>query len=133
MVCFSEWDEGIHLLPDQVKRRLNGEKIKPDAIAVDAAAQTATVVGSGAEPYDVTLSGCTCSDFYNRGLPCKHMYRLAQELGLLDPWPVMNFEGQIALYKTMADEIMRWMREYVNGNITPEKYVKIYDALMSRK
>ena len=110
MVCFSEWDEGIHLLPDQVKRRLNGEKIKPDAIAVDAAAQTATVVGSGAEPYDVTLSGCTCSDFYNRGLQCKHMYRLAQELGLL-----------------------RWMREYVNGNITPEKYVKIYDALMSRK
>lgn len=133
MGCFSEWDESVHLSPDQVKRRLNGEKIKPGAIVVDAAAQTATVDGSGAEPYDVTLSGCTCSDFYSRGLPCKHMYRLAQELGLLVPWPTVNRKGERALYNEMGREVDRWMREYENGNISPEKYVKICDALLSRK
>lgn len=30
--------------------------------------------------YEVTLSECTCPDFEERGLPCKHMYRLFYEL-----------------------------------------------------
>jgi len=31
-----------------------------------------------------TLESCTCPDFKERKLPCKHMYRLASELGLIE-------------------------------------------------
>lgn len=33
--------------------------------------------------YETTLKNCSCGDFIRRQLPCKHMYRLAAELGLL--------------------------------------------------
>ena len=33
--------------------------------------------------YKTTLSGCTCSDFITRKVPCKHMYRLALELNII--------------------------------------------------
>ena len=35
MVWSEIWDSSIHSLPEQVKRRLNGEKIKGDAITVN--------------------------------------------------------------------------------------------------
>lgn len=31
--------------------------------------------------YHTTLTSCTCPDFKERNVPCKHMYRLANELG----------------------------------------------------
>lgn len=34
--------------------------------------------------YHTTLTSCTCPDFAERQLPCKHMYRLAEELGYFD-------------------------------------------------
>jgi len=34
--------------------------------------------------YQTTLSDCTCGDFQERKLPCKHIYRLAVELGLIE-------------------------------------------------
>lgn len=34
--------------------------------------------------YKTTLNNCTCVDFNRRKLPCKHIYRLAIELGLID-------------------------------------------------
>ena len=43
----------------------------------------ATIKGSKNNRYTVTLNSCTCSDFQNRNVICKHMYRLALELGLL--------------------------------------------------
>jgi len=33
--------------------------------------------------YHVTLDDCTCPDYQSRHIPCKHMYRLALQLGLL--------------------------------------------------
>lgn len=32
--------------------------------------------------YEVTLDECQCRDWYMRRLPCKHIYRLAHELGI---------------------------------------------------
>ena len=34
--------------------------------------------------YETTLSSCTCYDFTERQLPCKHIYRLAVELGIIE-------------------------------------------------
>ena len=40
------------------------------------------IKGSGKQAYEVYLENCTCMDFMRRKLPCKHMYRLAHELGV---------------------------------------------------
>ena len=43
------------------------------------------IYGSNGEVYDVTLDSCTCDDFKHRHIPCKHMLKLALEVGLLSP------------------------------------------------
>ena len=39
--------------------------------------------GTSGAVYHTTLNVCTCPDFQHRHQPCKHMYRIALELGLL--------------------------------------------------
>lgn len=118
-----------HDEPDQIKRRLTAEKIKACAVKVDTDMQTATIQGSEAEPYVVTLNSCTCIDYTMRGLPCKHMYRLAQELGLQLPWPARNDAKVKKLKNNTEDELELWRKAYFCGEIAPQKYVKIVEAL----
>lgn len=68
----------IHLEPEQQKRQLSATKIPIKNINKDT--QTANI-----NDYDVSLRDCTCRDFKTRTKPCKHMYRLAYELGYLTP------------------------------------------------
>lgn len=49
-----------------------------------AETRVATFVGHDGGQYQTTLIACSCPDFEERGLPCKHMYWLAQQLGLDD-------------------------------------------------
>lgn len=45
-----------------------------------------TVLSSdGDNEYTVSCSRCTCQDFANRQLPCKHMYAVMLEQGILSP------------------------------------------------
>lgn len=51
---------------------------------IDEEAKVATFPGSEGELYSASLSGCTCTDFHMNlagERPCKHMIRLAMELG----------------------------------------------------
>lgn len=43
----------------------------------------ASIRGSSGNVYCTTLSDCTCPDFQFRHTPCKHMYYLACDMGLL--------------------------------------------------
>ena len=60
---------------EQLIRQSRAMDLKMDH--VDFAAQTGTI-----KNYVVTLESCTCPDFQRRQRPCKHMYRLAMELGI---------------------------------------------------
>ena len=80
---FGPWDASIHLQPDQIKRRERAQRADVTPDSVDPVSQSCVIRGSGAAPYQVTLSSCTCSDFVKRNLPCKHIYRLAAELKLI--------------------------------------------------
>ena len=52
---------------------------------MDEDAKTAQFSSTSILPYyDTTLSSCTCADFEKRKLPCKHIYRLAVELNLIE-------------------------------------------------
>lgn len=55
--------------------------VTPTRIDIDS--QTGEFKGSGKTPYIATLRNCSCGDFIRRKQPCKHIYRLAIELGLI--------------------------------------------------
>lgn len=65
--------------------------------------QIATIVGSTGK-YITTLSNCECDSFTKEHVPCKHMYKLAYTLGLLNPLPKINeskiipFVGELLKY-----------------------------------
>lgn len=72
--------KSVHNTPDQERRvdRAYHADNAPLSISVED--------GSGkfqgrSDRYETTLEHCTCMDFCRRNLPCKHMYRLAIELG----------------------------------------------------
>lgn len=83
-MTFGNWTENLHNDQAQQKRMVSAQSANATPSCVDKDCQTAIFPGSGAVPYSTTLNSCTCVDFARRRLPCKHIYRLAIELGLLD-------------------------------------------------
>ncbi len=78
---WEKWASNIHDEEDQLTRqkRAWGCYVKK----VDRNQGIAQMSGSGTF-YTTTLEACTCPDFAKRDLPCKHMYRLAMEMGLIE-------------------------------------------------
>ena len=76
--------DDIHKHPDQIKRIQSAKSSKVAPLSIDRASQSGLFSGSGKNPYETTLTSCTCRDYFVRRLPCKHMYRLMMELDLLD-------------------------------------------------
>lgn len=78
---WEKWND-VHSEPDQVKRLDSAKKADLTPVSVNTEDGTARFKSKRGE-YVVSLDSCTCADFAMRGLPCKHMYRLALELGLV--------------------------------------------------
>lgn len=131
-MTFGKWDEAIHDGYEQIKRISYLKNIKPENIVVDCSSETAKVNGSNGI-YDVSLNNCTCYDFMERQLPCKHMYRLAHELGYLDDLPKPNRKAVKEFKDNIPNEVERYKSLYLNGAISIEKFVKITNALKSGK
>lgn len=77
MEFFSVDCDHIHEEPDQLKRIKSALKLKMDSIDFDN--RTGKI-----KDYEVSLDRCTCIDFGRRHKPCKHIYRLALELGIFN-------------------------------------------------
>lgn len=78
---FGKWI-GVNDAPDQIKRLESAKKAActPLGVSVD---ECCGVFSGSHGTYNTTLSDCTCVDFIRRKLPCKHIFRLAIELGEL--------------------------------------------------
>lgn len=127
---FGNWDSDIHNNYEQVKRIGWIKRIKPENATINSDKKTAKIIGTDGT-YTVTLDKCTCNDFAIRRLPCKHIYYLAFELGLLDDLPEIDKKAAKAFKKTIPDEIERFKELYLNGSISLEKFDKIAKALQS--
>lgn len=77
---WSQWDS-CHDLPDQKKRIDSSKKAELTPISLSIEECTGYFAGSRSK-YRTTLVSCECIDFIRRKMPCKHMYRLATELGV---------------------------------------------------
>ncbi len=81
---WSDWDYSIHADKAQINRQ-GYAMTYPFTFKVNKSKQTARFSSSTDLPYyDTTLSTCNCYDFQERKLPCKHIYRLAVELGIIE-------------------------------------------------
>lgn len=130
-MIFGSWDSQVHDTIDQLKRICSSRKISSSKIVIDCVNQTATISGSASTPYNVSLTHCDCSDFNVRGLPCKHIYRLALDLGYLSDLPVHDKE--LSKSFDVRLEIERYHELYLNGVLSVENYVKIADTLSKIK
>lgn len=78
------WDVSIHAGQAQIERQ-GRAMTYPFSFKINRSAQAGTFSSTSDLPfYSTTLSECNCYDFQNRHLPCKHMYRLAVELGIIE-------------------------------------------------
>ena len=73
-------DDDIDNHPEQLKRQKSALDKKCTPVEIDRENKTAVFSGSGKSPYKTTTDTCTCRDYFTRRLPCKHIYRLRQEL-----------------------------------------------------
>lgn len=76
---WKKWD-GLHDTADQKKRLERAYHADNTPLSVSHDDGTGQFQGSSGR-YDTDLEKCTCVDFVRRKQPCKHMYRLAIELG----------------------------------------------------
>ena len=55
---------------------------------------SAMILGESGQVYQTSLHSCSCPDFQARHQPCKHMYRLALELGCLLSFDSSSLEAE---------------------------------------
>ena len=80
---WNSWDSEIHESPDSQKRIKSAKNAKLTPIHLDTTDGYAYFQG-GHGRYETFLDYCPCGDFRRRKLHCKHIYRLAMELGLFE-------------------------------------------------
>lgn len=91
--------------------------------------ETQTVCIEGSDLYTASLEKCSCADFERRGLPCKHMIRLALELGYSFDVPV--FDPYFAAEYDVQEDIERLTKRWESGQLTLDALTKCITALNS--
>lgn len=111
---WNQW-EGCHDSADQQKRQASASKSACTPIEINFITHTGKFQGSSGN-HTTSLVHCSCIDFNRRRLPCKHMYRLAMELGLMEsdfasntsdiPHPVKKQKllDSISIIESLSDE-----------------------------
>ena len=66
---------------------------------------SATITTKSNNTYHTTLESCDCPDFQNRHHICKHMYRLAMELGLLIGTSTEEITDKILVLNSQLENI----------------------------
>lgn len=131
VATFSEFPPEFHEEIDQLRRRVNAKKIKADKIVKTYSCYHVT--GSSGDVYETTLDSCTCVDYLGRNVPCKHIYRIALENGLINDLPEVSKKASKAFDELSDDHIAYFRKLYDQGAISTEKFLKIVDAITKGK
>lgn len=79
----SSWDSSIHESDYAAKRINSAKSAKLTPVKIDPSDCYGYFQGAHGR-YETWLDSCPCGDFRRSRLPCKHIYRLAIELGIMD-------------------------------------------------
>jgi len=94
------YGESFHCTNEQYfrfQRSMNPEKMGR-IVSMDKQRMRMQITGSyhPEQIYNVHLNHCNCNDFKERHLPCKHIYRLALELGIVTPqWDLSGLTPEV--------------------------------------
>lgn len=80
---WAKWDPAQHETEYAQKRIKSAQSAKLTPIKIDHEDMYGYFQGSSGR-YETWLDQCPCVDFHRSKLPCKHIYRLAMELGVFD-------------------------------------------------
>lgn len=87
--------------------------------------------------YKVSLSSCDCEDFAKSGLPCKHIYKLALELGIIDKdWDISGIPHELRytidslLYSDMESFLKLLLNYPSTGDLFKVKKHDVPDCLI---
>lgn len=101
------YDKDTHNTEEQLKRQKSALRLNVQSI--DKENNTGVI-----NDYKVSLDGCSCRDYFVRRLPCKHMYRLAHEVGVftlvgkvVDDKTVKNFKEARAAKKEFYESLLQ--------------------------
>lgn len=111
---FGNWDSKIHCTLEQRNRIIRAKSSHMTPGIINHTTNSAEFYGS-LGTYHTTLNSCTCPDFQTRKLPCKHIYKLAMELGEMD-FNVNYDETHTININIDVDDII----DRIN-NLTPEE------------
>lgn len=128
---FTDFPPEFHEEIEQLRRRVNAKKIKADKIVKTDSCYLVT--GSSGDVYQTTLESCTCFDFASRQMPCKHMYRIALDNGLIDDLPAVSKKASKAFDEYNSEYIEHFRNLYNQRAISTEKFLKIIDAISKGK
>ena len=82
--CWGKWSASSLNSQAQSSRRKRSHQVTLESLDREKARAAFTSVTSyGVNTYRTSLDMCTCPDFEERHMPCKHIFRLAEELGLI--------------------------------------------------
>lgn len=95
------WSKEVHTTDYALKRIQSAKSAKLTPVKIDTTDFYGYFQGSHGR-YETFLDYCPCGDFLRSKLPCKHIYRLAMELGLM----TLNFETNIDSIPTPKSEIV---------------------------
>lgn len=83
------WPRETHITDYALKRINSAKSAKLTPLKIDTIDFYGYFQGSSGK-YETFLDSCPCGDFRRSKLPCKHIYRLAMELGLMDNTDTKN-------------------------------------------
>lgn len=129
------WD-GVHDNEAQIKRLNSAKKAECTPLSIDHDECIGIFSGSSSD-YKTSLMNCTCKDFTMRKQPCKHMYRLAIELGLINTdiksdlskvqksvaaksW---NLEHAIEIIETLEPDLQIKLKEIIMPALFKKQYI----------
>lgn len=124
------WTPDTHNTEYAEKRIKSAQSAKLTPLSVDRENMSCEIKGSGKLPYHVTLSKCTCGDFIRSNLPCKHIYRLASELGALDVKTdayesrAYSWDEVLDIVESFSDVVQLELLELIRGARCNEPIVK---------
>lgn len=125
-LCIGEWPAITSDDIDSIKRIESAKKLTKKIVSFDPDKKIIAIQGSSEEPYVATLSECSCPDYIYRRNPCKHIFALAFELGMMDDLPVYK-KGKGSF--NAEDEMAKYREMYEHGEISGDSYVKICSVL----
>lgn len=143
----SAWEEKTHTTERAKKRIELAKKPELTPIEIDTTNMRACFSGNHGK-YTAFLDDCSCEDFRRNRLPCKHIYRLAIELGAMEeaaesnrstiPFPrseQVSLSDTIDLVEALPEKAQKRLLE-IAGNTKPDlrfqlKYHGIDELLRS--